>query len=357
MDKVFNRKKELIVRDDLYSELTKTFNTVVRYRGEQFSTQSLIKYGNDDPIIKEIEQDYATEICPESIREKHQEKYPHHWKLFRLTGKIGYKWHIDISFDFSSKQISFKPYTNDEIIWTGSAPVIEGYQGVIKSDFNKYPCLYWSPEPNHFGKEPILADINEFTTPGYKARGTWLPILIDISRLNQSDSRWVRKQLWDIIKRQLIKSGSKKPHDEYPECSFLYSLRNERTFQNYLHWYDVHTKHKIGFRLIALYERHKQANEDKGQRFLEAIKTKQFKVGRLEKGEDKVEKGVKLIYKAIHRKPYPKRDTKSTMEQYKCPAHGDQCPVSCAHLKDFMSKFNKSMPSEFYDPVLEYHDN
>jgi hypothetical protein len=56
------------------------------------------------------------------------------------------------------------------------------------------------------------------------------------------------------------------------------------------------------------------------------------------KGEDNVEKGVKLVYRAVHRKAYP---SKKKSQLYSCPRHGDACTKDCAYYKDYMKSFNK----------------
>jgi hypothetical protein len=61
-------------------------------------------------------------------------------------------------------------------------------------------------------------------------------------------------------------------------------------------------------------------------------------IGESIKGEDSIEKGVKLIYKAIHRKVYPKPKKQGL---FICPKHGQDCPKDCKHLKNWMKVFNK----------------
>jgi hypothetical protein len=45
------------------------------------------------------------------------------------------------------------------------------------------------------------------------------------------------------------------------------------------------------------------------------------------KREDNVDKGVKLIYNAIHRKPYPLQKVRK--ELFRCQIHGDLCNKDC----------------------------
>ncbi len=226
------------------------------------------------------------------------------------------------------------------------------------TDRNKYPRLYWSSYPNPFKKSGILCDINEFVTPGYNKTGEkWIPILVNVSRLNQNDEKTIEKQIWSVIKANLQKGRTKKPHDEFKECTPLYHLRNE-TFKRYLRWYDrnigtdYNKPNGFSFRAIAhgekvlrehpeLYEdtmkeianRTKVVRSARGERVLKGY------IGGPVKGEDAVGKGVKIIYEAIHRKPYPSKKTK--LKEYNCPTHKASCPKDCPYLKSFMKDFNK----------------
>lgn len=343
IQKVFNRKKQLIERDPLFKEYEKTINKI-----------------KDIKVFEEINQKGQFLNWHEEARAEHEEKYPDHWKFIKLGGELGFKWFMDFKIDWSSKIITLAPYTNPETIWIGSAPTITGYEGVILSHPDKFPNLEWLPYPNPFNKEPILAEINEFVNPGEKGRKTWLPILIDLQRLNKSSAKQLKKIIWEIIdaripKGQKIFSGSGK---ENPECLFLHSLRDEKTFQKYLNWYDLNIgtdyqkPNGYSFRAIALCEevrlKHPEkyeaaktqiANSTKVIRSSKGKRTLRGIVGEPIKGEDAVGKGVKLIYSAIHRKLYPSKKTKQ--KKYNCPIHGISCQDGCSYKDDFLKDFNR----------------
>jgi hypothetical protein len=130
---------------------------------------------------------------------------------------------------------------------------------------------------------------------------------------------------------------------------FLYSLQEE-TFYKYIRWYDLHIYEMLSFRMIAYIEKYK--NYPEFQMNLKKVRTPV-------KGEDHVEKGVKLIYEAIHRKTY-RQKARSFEEVYACPEHhNNQCPANCEHLKKWEVIFNRAYsPDKGYTPDIffEYHE-
>jgi len=343
MEKVFNRKKELIQRDPLYWKALKTLKKIAG-TGEDVAFQEIPRIG-----IQMRKNGYPEEAI-RSREVQHEKQNPDAWKLFKQMGGVEYKWQVSLKPEFSSKEISIMaPYTNPEIIWVGTPPLTIGHEDLVMYDPKFYPQLYWLPYPNPFKKAPILFEINEI----YRMRGKWIPFIIDVSRLNRNDERAVKKLIWSIIENNLQKERTKKPHDEFKECGFLYHLRDEKTFQNYLRWYDLHfEKPHFTFRAIAFIEyvfrnypdkyestmteiakRTKIVRTARGERILKGV------VGEHIKGEDAVEKGVKLIYSAIHRKPYLQ---KTKQRDYNCPTHGVSCPtMECPYLKSFMKDYNR----------------
>jgi hypothetical protein len=117
-------------------------------------------------------------------------------------------------------------------------------------------------------------------------------------------------------------------------------MRREVTFHNYLKWYDIRMKEKFSYRLIAHLDRQKKPGE-----LLEKLRAKKIKWGISIKGEDKIEKGFKLIYEAIHRRKYNPRTDGDAHEEYKCSTHTEtECPVSCKYFKDWEKRFNSLNP-------------
>lgn len=347
MKEIFCRKQELIKRDPVYRDLCKIFNRIIDARINN-KGDLLLRYRVGDPIFEEV-QNFASKDISGEDKKKHELKYPDHWELLRLEGEIAYKWHVHLEFDFATGKISINSYTNDEVIWIGSPP-FKTY--TTDNASIHYPNLKWHPYPNPFNKKPLLADINEFVTPGYNYSGRWIPILIDVSRLNNSDEKKIKKLVWEIVKTNLQKEEDKAPYDEHRELTFLYKTK-ENKFQRYLKWYDLHCE-GLPFRTIAFYDkvekdypgRTEEAKEKlrgkgrtktittvKGQRVLSDV------VGVSIKGEDAVEKAIKIIYSAIHRKPCPSKLKKQT--SYRCPEHKNNCPEDCNYRINWMKNFNK----------------
>ena len=137
------------------------------------------------------------------------------------------------------------------------------------------------------------------------------------------------------------------------EMGFIYSSK-EDVFKKYLNWYDLHmgndpvTPKGLQFRQIAknnLYDTVKRKCPDKIKEINDRMKDiKDLNKNTLKRDtkepiecEDAVEKAVKTIYKAIHRKPYPAR-TKQNL--FNCPQHQNNCPIDCKNLEKSMQIFN-----------------
>jgi hypothetical protein len=352
---VFARKKELILRDPLYKELCETLERIHRARKSDND-----KRCSDDLVFEEVKE-RASPRCSEKMRKAHEARYPDHWALFKLIGAVEYKWRVTLGFKFSPPEITIDaPYVDNSTIYIGTVPYIEGYEGVILSDPDKYPMLNWVPYPNPFGRPPELADINEFVNRHYNKTGrTWLPIVVNVSELNKTDAKKTKRQLWSVIEAHLQKE-KRIPYLEDPACRTLYRFRKGEIFQNYLRWYDLHTweKPRLGFRLIAfLEEKHKDGMESYDD-WLQALRTTKWKVSRPVKGEDRVEKGVKRMWAAIHREPYTQKKVAPLMEEWSCPVHGRNVQtgstnhpgqmrrdgslrITCPHCKALYDRFNR----------------
>lgn len=157
------------------------------------------------------------------------------------------------------------------------------------------------------------------------------------------------------IKNMLKKEGKLASQEKPLFGKFFNSpLRRLRpdTFRKYLKWYDIHMDQKFSFRCIALGEKGKKNIEDVGaelQKIRHQLDDQEWKTYRRKKteigdiiGEDAVEKGVKVIYHAIHRKPYKERDV-GQIEEYVCIDHMNDCPINCSNLKKWQKKFNSAL--------------
>ena len=215
---------------------------------------------------------------------------------------------------------------------------------------------------NKFRAEPIVGFLFpcESVIP---ASPNLLTVQINLDVINQNDADFVKKNVWGITKKYLNRKRNKQklPSGEIGELTKLYSIIKEDTFNKYLRWYDYHLQHRIGFRLIAFIENQIRGDSDKAKSLIEKIikKPKKPQVGnynpRTKKvevlGEDKIEKAVKLIYKAIYREDYSKKKIEPFIEldNRNCPIHRniDSCPLNCQHLQDWYNKANKILPPKY----------
>lgn len=176
-------------------------------------------------------------------------------------------------------------------------------------------------------------------------------IQINPSLLTLNDAKKVKTHVWNIVEREILKRKNKEkssrkwnplaPPNEPKEIAFIYAT-GEKTFRKYLKWYDIRTNEKLSFRVIAHIDKSNNSDE-----LLEKFRCKKIKWGIPVCGEDKVEKGFKLIYEAIHRKKY-KHGSNETIEidEYRCPTHLIvECPASCKYYKKWLGRFNRLMPT------------
>jgi len=189
-----------------------------------------------------------------------------------------------------------------------------------------------------------------------------LPIFINLSVVDKHDIDSIRNfvtkkinEAIDAYRNDAIGNQyAKKRGVQIPEENLaLYQQRylksicemKKETFKEYLKWYDIHTKEKLSFRLIAHIDKISKTNPSKASEILEKLKSKKIRWGNPVRGEDKIEKGVKLTYEAIHRKKYLKKQIEPLTEEYNCPQHKKDCPTSCNYRKDWLGKFNRLMPA------------
>lgn len=98
---------------------------------------------------------------------------------------------------------------------------------------------------------------------------------------------------------------------------------------------------KVFDRAIAAYDLHMR----EGLTFSEIARRKRW-------SPDRVEKNVKRIYRAIHRKGYTARrrriDTPAEgIKLYHCDKHAPkECPEGCEYMNDWLTKFNRTSPTD-----------
>jgi hypothetical protein len=295
---IAQRKYELCIRDPLSQEL-------IQYLGDWGKTNS-----NKFPDKTEVGKTKR--------------------KVLRLTKKITNKWKCTISTGGYDPKSWFMFPTEDIVVKNLGKEIEANLKYMLLlNKLNFLPkeqikgTIQWKPE-----KGKILLEINTRTLTEKKKTET----------LNN---------IWEIISKKIPKKKTKKQWRPSPkkgedkELGFIYSTK-ENVFQNYLKWYDWHTEHKLKFRHIAHIDKTNKTNSIKASKILEIFKHKKIKWGISVKGEDKIEKGVKLVFKAIHRKSYSQRDIEPLIEDFNCPNHKkDECPKNCTYLKQWEGYFNR----------------
>jgi len=122
----------------------------------------------------------------------------------------------------------------------------------------------------------------------------------------------------------------------------------EEVFQKYLWWYDIHQNEKFSFRIIAYIDKARKQGKRNIDEVIERFRNGKTKWGTPVRGEDAVEKGIKLIHKAIQGMDYSVKNTEPIIDRYECPDHGNCCPKTCKYFIDWKLKFNYLMKEEHY---------
>lgn len=205
-----------------------------------------------------------------------------------------------------------------------------------------------------------------------------IPIIIDPTILTLHDAPTVKKEVWEIVKAEILKRKNTiksrdipddfvpflpdyveqktaikgrdfaVPADEPEDLAAVFRCKAE-TFEKYLRWYDLNMKEGLTFRLIAFIEFHSKP-EEREQKFGEHIgrKKRVKNIGPVEE-EDTVRKGVGMICQAIFRKPMSaQKGHISTLEKYNCPYHSWNsnnqdwdCDADCEYLKSYSTRLSR----------------
>lgn len=264
-----------------------------------------------------------------------------------MRQKLEDKWNVGILITAAAKPfVSGLPIIKDQKRDNCLSPVKFSYDGIEIQEME--PLII----TNSICGNPVTAF---HTHPGAmftECKTNELVLHVNPGILDNADEKTIKKALWNIIKKYIPKKKPVNKRIDIEEISFIYDIREE-TFQKYLRWYDDHLNpNGYSYRAIALcegirlkypekYEDAKTiiANTTKEVRSIKGKRTLRGVVGEAVKGEDAVENGVKIIYRAIHRKPCPSKKTKQ--EKYNCPTHGNECPRDCAYLASFEKDFSK----------------
>jgi hypothetical protein len=188
-----------------------------------------------------------------------------------------------------------------------------------------------------------------------------IPIIIDPTLLTLNDARVVKTAVWDIVKAEIEKQRSivkgralTIPPREPKALAEVLHCRPD-SFVKYLRWYDL-KKAGLPFRLIALIEffNKPDAKEVKFQQY-SSLKKKP-KIGMPVKGESTVREGYNLINRAIFRNSaLSEQEQVSILEEYKCPNHGQNCPLNCDYFKQWVTIFEREeKPRPQQDQIYKF---
>jgi hypothetical protein len=272
-------------------------------------------------------------------------------RLRRLICEIEGTWAVNIRFPSETMD---SPNSKLENCWD-----VLGEIPIMVEDARKE--IYWGFRAGEFIKHGFSID-NLVFCPSNK-----IPIIIDPQVMTLNDARKVKKDVWDIVEKEIkkiakrrnesatyFKKLAEKNNNEWPDIaeelqespfitndkqintialpdispggiaeyyqqrslpphepeklSMIYYCKEE-TFIKYLRWFDLKME-GMNFSSIAHHE---------------GIKG----------GESTVRKGFNEIYRAIYRKEGPTEEEKiATVGNYDCPRHGSDCPRGCQYLKE-----------------------
>jgi len=337
-----------------------------------------------DPLKKDMETVFRGVFAPNITKD---ERYKRHDLFEYLWKKINRKWNCYLLrnwddenlINFASGEGTFVDYISwDEMkdpaaiiksnacyLFSSGASTVLDYGRKIEKLRKKLKTRIENPFSREGKEFKSKGWIFEYLTGGYDDRGqVYIPVSperiilgIDIGGLTEKTGKArIAEEVWKIIKPKIkeIKTKDKRhipAFKDSPEIGFITAITDDE-FAKYLKWYDLHTEKGYTFRKIALYESWEKNHPDIAEEAKIRLenKTKKIKtnkgkeriikgfIGESIKGEDNVEKAVKLIYQAIHRKKYP---PKKKLKSFNCPEHGNKCPQGCSYLEKYMEDFNK----------------
>jgi len=186
-----------------------------------------------------------------------------------------------------------------------------------------------------------------------------IPIIIDPTILTLNDAKIVKNAVWDIVKQEIGKKRSNVkgrdfavPSKEPEELAVVLRCR-QKTFENYLRWYDQWIR-RLTFRRITYVELTITDPEKREELFGKYSSARSITVvtssmpadlrHSITAKENRVRKGVDFIYYAIHRNRRVEEnpDEKLTAilqssRPHKCTRDARTCLVNCPSPEDCTS--------------------
>jgi hypothetical protein len=216
----------------------------------------------------------------------------------------------------------------------------------LKSERKEWRDSFPDKEPQECTEDEVPCT-NEFALPsGLPAAVTFV---VPITQMKQ----WGLDNTMQDIKRVLQHALNNAPTKEEapamadsvpPERAFLLHCQ-EKALEQDLRRYTLFEKERLSFRQIAFLEQ----QQLKGKRLIaqDVPPSIKHKIP----GESGVWESIKRIFEGIYLRPFKGiRHTRTTavpleMPAYQCDVHGQDCPLSCPTITQWMKKYESSLPS------------
>jgi hypothetical protein len=257
-------------------------------------------------------------ITMKALQETLHKKYPAITPIFLGQSKENMgelAWLVE-----NEKRDSALRYTVNYILFASGSFETTQDQAILQGLF---------PSPNNPGNPPSVffqIDLSKVT-------------LWDLEILARDFKRILRKCL-----RGYLKPDASRLFSQPKELAFIRTVRADIFYRD-LSRYDLHIKHGLTYRLIALLEAEGKTES------LEKI-PRQRLVKKPIPAESSVGDSVQRIFRAIHRKKYNSKrrrlDSPAVgIKPYNCPSHGDKCLDSCSFLKEWKSRVYATLQTDY----------
>jgi hypothetical protein len=198
-----------------------------------------------------------------------------------------------------------------------------------------------------------------------------LTVVLDCSKVNQRYLQRLEEKFKTILRAAC---------DQVAEEGLEHKLFRWKEFIRDVRRYDWHMQEGLSFRVIAFQELTIYENaHQRGQTLEEPLalptplitrddlalmpweydsSKKKAKYKESMPGEASVTQGIKNIYQAIHRQPYPTvgiEPDKATLDssKYRCPYHPPECPPDCSYAPRWFKSIRKWLPTDYRGGSME----
>jgi hypothetical protein len=169
-------------------------------------------------------------------------------------------------------------------------------------------------------------------------QGMSLKILVDLTGVTVWQLSRLARVFTKVVRIALtaLPPDLRKPS---PSLAFLQTVSTKK-FHSDLRRFDLHAQEGLDYRDIAWREQQERRGRHEQLRLPGPVP-----------GEDSVEKSVRRIYYAIHRRSYRARRRRLDasglrLAEYFCTEHGGSCPPECPRPQAWYRSLRKSLPSD-----------